>query len=69
MDKPVLDLGLQGREDFYALIGSVSLRLIERNVDAITVANFLREILETGEEALDTQQVIAIARNYVDFTK
>jgi hypothetical protein len=68
MDKPVLDLGLQGREDFYAIIGRVSLRLIERNVDAITVANFLREILVTGGEALDTQQVLAIARNYVDFT-
>jgi hypothetical protein len=66
MDKPVLDLGLQ--KDFYAVIGRVSLRLIESNVDAITVANFLREILATGGESLDTQQVIDIAHNYVDFT-
>lgn len=68
MDKPKLDRSQHGREDFYAFIGRVSLQLVKSNADAITVTNFLREIIEAGVHTLTMEQVIAMAQNYVDFT-
>jgi hypothetical protein len=67
MNKPKLDHSQHGREDFYAFIGRVSLQLVESNVDAITVTNFLREIIEAGVPTLTMAQVMDIAQNYVDF--
>ena len=67
MNKPLIDFEQHNREAFYALIGRVSLKLIESNVDAITVANFLREITVTGAHTLTLEQALEIARNYVDF--
>jgi hypothetical protein len=66
MDKPKLDRSPQGREDFYAFIGRVSLQLVDNNVDAITVTNFLREIIEAGVHTLTMEQVLNMAQNYVD---
>lgn len=43
----------------------MSLRLVEHNVDAITAANFLRELAEAGGSALSVEQAMAIAQNYV----
>jgi len=48
MSKPVLDLSQHADEAFYALIGRVSLLLVEQNVDAITITMFLRELVEAG---------------------
>jgi hypothetical protein len=66
MNKPQMDFKPHNREVFYALVGRISLQLIDNNVDAITVANFLREITAAGEHTLTPEQVIEIARNYVN---
>jgi hypothetical protein len=67
MSKPVLELHHDANEAFYAFIGRVSLQLVEHNVDAITAANFLRELVEAGGSALSVQEAMAIAQNYVTF--
>ena len=69
MDKPHFDLSQGGQDDFYAFVGRVSLQLVESNVDAITTANFLREIINAGGPTLDLIQAMNIARNYVAFTE
>jgi hypothetical protein len=66
MDKPLLDLAQCAHADFYALIGRVSLLLVEHNIDAITVTMFLREIVDAGGYALSLEQVKHIASHYVD---
>ena len=66
MDKPLLDLAQCAQTDFYALIGRVSLLLVEHNIDAITVTMFLREIVDAGGDALSLEQVRHIASHYVD---
>jgi hypothetical protein len=68
MDKPQVDLRQHHRDAFYAFIGRVSLQLVDSNVDAITVANFLREVIAAGEHTLTPEQAVEIARNYVDLT-
>jgi len=65
MSKPVLELNQGAHETFYAFIGQVSLGLVEHNVDAITAANFLRELAEAGGSALSVEEARAIAQNYV----
>lgn len=65
MSKPVLELSQNAHDALYAFIGQVSLRLVDDNVDAITAANFLRELTEAGGSALSVQQAMAIAQNYV----
>ena len=67
MPKPKLARNQQVREDFYAFIGRVSLRLVESNMDAITVTNFLREIMAADVHTLTMEQARDIAQNYVDF--
>lgn len=67
MHKPKLDRSQHDREDLYAFIGRVSLRLVESNMDAITVTNFLREIMAAGAHMLTMEQAMDIAQNYVDF--
>ena len=66
MDKPLLDLAQCAHADFYALIGRVSLLLVEHNIDAITVTMFLREIVDAGGDAHSLAQVRHIASHYVD---
>lgn len=66
MDKPQSDFKQHSREAFYAFVGRVSLQLIDSNVDAITVANFLREITAAGAHTLTLEQAREIAQNYVD---
>jgi hypothetical protein len=66
MDKPMLDLTQRANQEFYALIGRVSLLLVEYNVDAITAATFVREIAAAGGSALTLEQARDIACNYVD---
>jgi len=65
MSKPTLELNQDTDDALYAFIGRVSLRLVEHNVDAITAANFLRELAEAGGSALSVEQAMAIAQNYV----
>lgn len=65
MHKPVVTLDHGAQEALYAFIGRVSLELVEQNVDAITAANFLRELAEAGGSALSLEQARAIAQNYV----
>ena len=65
MSKPMLELNQGTHEAFYAFIGRVSLELVEHNVDAITAANFLRELAEAGGSALSVEEARAIAQNYV----
>jgi hypothetical protein len=67
MSQPVIDLSPGADEALYAFIGQVSLGLAEHNVDAITAANFLRELAEAGGRALSLEQARAIAQNYVTF--
>jgi hypothetical protein len=67
MDKPVLELNHDAHEAFYAFVGRVSLQLVEHNVDAITAANFLRELAAAGGSALSVEEAMAIAQNYVTF--
>jgi hypothetical protein len=67
MDKPLLDLNHDAHVAFYAFIGRVSLQLVEHNVDAITAANFLRELADAGGSALSLEEAMAIAQNYVTF--
>lgn len=67
MSKPVIELHYGADDAFYAFIGRVSLRLVEHNVDAITAANFLRELTEAGGSALSVGQAMAMAQNYVTF--
>jgi hypothetical protein len=67
MAKPKLERSQHAQEDFYAFIGRVSLRLVESNIDAITVANFLREVMATGVHPLTIDQAMDIAQNYVEF--
>jgi hypothetical protein len=66
MTKPKLDHSLPHEKDFYDFIGRVSLRLVEQNVDAITAAMFLREIVEAGGSKMPLEQARQIAQNYVD---
>ena len=66
MNKPQVDFNPDNREAFYAFVGRVSLQLIASNADAITVANFLREITAAGEHTLPLEQALEIARNYVN---
>ena len=66
MDKSQVDFKQHSREAFYAFVGRVSLQLVDSNADAITVANFLREINEAGARTLTLQKAIEIAQNYVD---
>ena len=66
MSKPVLDLSQHADEAFYALIGRVSLLLVEQNVDAITITMFLRELVEAGGSTLRVEQVLAIAQNDIE---
>ena len=49
-----------------AFIGRVSLLLVAHNVDAITATMFLREIVEAGGHALNLEQAMHIASNYVE---
>lgn len=65
MDRPAVDLNQPADKDFYALVGRVGLMLVEHNADAISVANFLREIMDAGGSALDLEQVRAIARTHL----
>ena len=65
MSKPTLELNQDTDDALYAFIGRVSLLLVEHNVDAITAANFLRELAEAGGSALSVEQAMAIAQNYV----
>lgn len=65
MSKPVVELSPGAHDALYAFIGRVSLELVEHNVDAITAANFLRELAEAGGSALSVEQAMAIAQNYV----
>ena len=65
MSKPMLELNQGAHEAFYAFIGRVSLELVEHNVDAITAANFLRELAEAGGSTLSVEEARAIAQNYV----
>ena len=67
MDKPVLERNHDAHEAFYAFVGRVSLQLVEHNVDAITAANFLRELAEAGGSALSVEEAMVIAQNYVTF--
>lgn len=66
MDKPQANFQQHSREDFYAFVGRVSLQLVDSNADAITIANFLREINAAGAHTLTLEQAIEISRNYVD---
>jgi hypothetical protein len=66
MDKSPDDCKQYSREAFYAFVGRVSLQLADSNADAITVANFLREITAAGAHTLTLEQTIEIAQNYVD---
>jgi hypothetical protein len=66
MDKPLTDFEQHSREAFYAFVGRISLQLVESNADAITVANFLRELTASGGPTLTLEQAIEIATNYVD---
>jgi hypothetical protein len=66
MDKPQTDFEQHSREAFYAFVGRISLQLVESNADAITVANFLRELTASGGPTLTLEQAIEIATNYVD---
>jgi len=65
MSTPVLERHYDTHEAFYAFVGRVSLQLVEHNADAITVANFLRELVEAGGSALSVEQAMAIAQNYL----
>jgi hypothetical protein len=66
MDKPPSDFKEHSQDAFYAFVGRISLQLIDSNVDAITVANFLREITAAGAQTLTLEQAMEIAQNYVD---
>jgi hypothetical protein len=66
MDKPRVDFKEDNQQAFYAFVGRVSLQLVDHNADAITVANFLREITEADRQTLTPEQALAIAQNYVD---
>ena len=66
MDKLKGNVEQHSRENFYAFVGRVSLQLVDSNADAITIANFLREINAAGAHTLTLEQVIEIAQNYVD---
>lgn len=66
MKKSQTDFKQHSREDFYAFVGRISLQLVDSNADAITIANFLREINEAGSHTLTLEQAIEIAQNYVD---
>jgi len=69
MDKPLLDLTPHSNEEFYAFIGRVCLLLAEYNVDAITAATFVREIVAAGGNALSLEQARDIACSYVDMVR
>jgi len=61
MSSPVFERNDGTDETLYAFIGRVSLQLVEQNVDAITIANFLRELAEAGGSALSVEQAMAMA--------
>ena len=66
MDRALLTPRHDAHTELYAFVGRVSLRLVERNVDALTVVTFLREIAEAGGAALPLEQAQEIAKNYVE---
>jgi hypothetical protein len=66
MDKTQVDFKQNNQQAFYAFVGRVSLQLVDNNVDAITVANFLREITEADRHTLTPDQAIEIAQHYVE---
>jgi hypothetical protein len=66
MDRQTLDLDQQAEKEVCALVGRASLMLVENNVDAITVANFLREIVDAGGTLLDLKQARAIAHSHLE---
>ena len=65
MSTPVLERNHDDHEAFYVFVGRVSLQLVKHNVDAITVANFLRELVDAGGSALTVEQAMAMAQNYL----
>ena len=69
MDEPSANSKPRSREAFYAFVGRVSLQLINKNIDAITVANFLREITAADMHTLTLEQAIEIAQNYLDIAE
>jgi hypothetical protein len=66
MDKQQVDFKQNNQQAFYAFVGRVSLQLVDSNADAITIANFLREITEADRHSLTPEQALEIAQNYVD---
>jgi len=66
MNKQQVDFKQNHQQAFYAFVGRVSLQLVDSNADAITIANFLREITEADRDTLTPEQALEIARNYVD---
>ena len=66
MDKPQDDFKQHSRQAFYAFVGRVSLQLVDNNADAITIANFLREITEADRQNITPEQALEIAQYYVD---
>ena len=66
MDRPQADFKQDNQQAFYAFVGRVSLQLVDNNADAITIANFLREITEADRHTLTPEQALEIAKNYID---
>ena len=66
MGKPKIDFKHDNQHAFYAFVGRVSLQLVDNNADAITIANFLREITEADKDVLTPEQALEIARNYIN---
>ena len=66
MDKQQVNFKQNNQQAFYAFVGRVSLQLVDSNADAITIANFLREITEADRDILTPEQALEIAQNYVD---
>jgi len=66
MNKQQVDFKQNNQQAFYAFVGRVSLQLVDSNADAITIANFLREITEADRDTLTPEQALEIAQNYID---
>jgi hypothetical protein len=69
MNKQQVDFKQNNQQAFYAFVGRVSLQLVDSNADAITIANFLREITEADRDTLTPEQALEIAQNYVDIAE
>ncbi len=69
MDKHQVDFKQNNQQAFYAFVGRVSLQLVDSNADAITIANFLREITEADRDTLTPEQALEIAQNYIDIAE